>query len=83
MVIPTWLLEVNLESALNARDFRAILNLGPSLFEKRLKLGEIPAPDFLAHAHATDDHFGFYAGNKNRPREWYVKTVLAYLKTLP
>jgi hypothetical protein len=84
MVIPPWLLEVSPRSALNARDFRQVLGLKPATFDRRLKAGIIPVPDFCARRAGANTNFGFYSGNrKNDPREWYVKTVLTYLKTLP
>ncbi len=77
--IPRWLFEINPMSAINSRDFSQILNVKPNNFDYLVRKGSIPPPDFRISR--------IYIGNNSRfgitgVREWYVKTVIAYLKTL-
>lgn len=68
---PTWLKEVSPYSALNARDFRELLDISHGFFDEKVATGDIPPPDKRIHNH----------------RLWYVETVRKFFnedsKTIP
>jgi hypothetical protein len=69
--IPKWLTEVNPNSALNARDVRQLFNIASGTLVKHKRAGIFPQCDFETHGQHT---------YPTPSEQWYVKTILAFIK---
>lgn len=72
--VPKWLAEVRPESALNSRDFAALLGMGKYEFLRCVRNADVPSPDFTTIGHSK------HSGRRKESFQWYVRTVLKFLK---
>jgi len=82
MIIPAWLTEIsklNPKSSLNKSDICKLIGVSCSCFERRLRTGKFPKPDFIK---SNNDKYGRgLLINRKTKRLWYATTVINFMKS--
>lgn len=77
--VPQWLTEVRPDSTLNIRDVAALLGISASCLSQRVSRGAFPPADYKVR-----DQHQFSPGRPpltaGNARQWYVSTVLRFLR---